>query len=320
LLVAVGVLGCGLAFVGCSEPASAPQTGTNTNWLVACESDEDCGGELSCLCGRCTVSCDTPSGCSAFGGVCAEPEATRFQCRAESNNVCLARCGLERSCEVGFACVRGACVDVLPSGACEGDGSVLACEDFESPLSGWTPVVTSGNSVDSSEGSSVSGARALSVDISGGPSVAYYVKAFPPVSAPTLYLRGWVRLPSGLEVFNFAPLALVASQEPGWDLRLVLREVGVEVWSYTTPRATAASLTLGEWHCLRLEVELGEDTAGAVRVFVDAERVAEATGIDTLPTGGIDRFAVGSLWSSSAGSLLVDNIQLATEPVDCYAP
>lgn len=57
---------CALAFaVGC-ERSAAPTVGGETHWLRSCDRDAECGTELSCECGVCTVSCENAGQCTAF--------------------------------------------------------------------------------------------------------------------------------------------------------------------------------------------------------------------------------------------------------------
>jgi hypothetical protein len=53
---------------GCGGQAGTTATDTNTNWLRACDKDADCGSALSCLCGVCTVTCESTSECRSVGG------------------------------------------------------------------------------------------------------------------------------------------------------------------------------------------------------------------------------------------------------------
>jgi hypothetical protein len=55
------------------------ETGTETNWLKACQSDADCG-ELSCECGVCTRDCEADADCDALMGECATGQALAEQC------------------------------------------------------------------------------------------------------------------------------------------------------------------------------------------------------------------------------------------------
>lgn len=82
-----------LALGACSSPPSSPQAGGQTNWLVACDSSETCGG-LECICGACTVACDTDSACAGLPGAA---------CIAPGEEGAIALCG-------GQAAGRGMCL------------------------------------------------------------------------------------------------------------------------------------------------------------------------------------------------------------------
>jgi hypothetical protein len=67
--VSVGALLAGAALGGgCGGQAGTTATDTNTNWLRDCDTDSDCGSALSCLCGICTVTCDSTRVCKSVGG------------------------------------------------------------------------------------------------------------------------------------------------------------------------------------------------------------------------------------------------------------
>lgn len=48
-----------------SEGAADPGTDSSSHWLIECESDAECGAELSCYCGHCTIACDSDAQCEA---------------------------------------------------------------------------------------------------------------------------------------------------------------------------------------------------------------------------------------------------------------
>jgi glucuronoarabinoxylan endo-1,4-beta-xylanase len=86
LLLAVGCMACD------PTPSQKPQTGSQTNWLTACSSTDDCGG-LECLCGTCTVACSSDDACAGLTGAsCAPPsdEASLELCGTEpAEGLCL---------------------------------------------------------------------------------------------------------------------------------------------------------------------------------------------------------------------------------------
>lgn len=105
----------GLVLAGCS-PARGPQTGSQTNWLKACGSDDDCG-DLKCLCGACTVSCDAEADCADLAGAsCVANEdagaiALCGGCTPSNPGLCLPRCD-DAECTDGTACVAGVCIPI----------------------------------------------------------------------------------------------------------------------------------------------------------------------------------------------------------------
>ena len=100
--------------LGCGPSPSTPQTGSQTNWLQACRSDDQCGGDFECVCGVCTRLCEGEGSCIGLpGGTCvaAEDVSAIALCGAEtppSPGMCLARCEPE-GCPMGSSCIDGMC-------------------------------------------------------------------------------------------------------------------------------------------------------------------------------------------------------------------
>jgi hypothetical protein len=120
---AAGLLGL---LLGCSEPNSAPNVGSNSNWLTACEIGADCRASLGCNCGACSKGCSSNQDCADFAGttcVLASEDAANALCHGAtswtSQGICLPSCQ-PGSCEATQACVLSACVPMaLPdSGFC----------------------------------------------------------------------------------------------------------------------------------------------------------------------------------------------------------
>lgn len=102
--------------VACGEDKNKPSVGSNSNWLRACASENDCSDASTCLCGACSASCSVDADCAALeSGMCAlaAAPAARSQCledpSAVSTGMCLPRC-TPGGCLVGQACVSGSCV------------------------------------------------------------------------------------------------------------------------------------------------------------------------------------------------------------------
>jgi len=107
---------CIVAFVAlvaasCS-PEAGPQTGTQTNWLTLCATDADCG-DLRCLCGACTQTCDEDSTCDDVRNTSCVPPSDPgavAMCggAAPPADLCLPRCPSE-GCGPDASCVAGVC-------------------------------------------------------------------------------------------------------------------------------------------------------------------------------------------------------------------
>ena len=104
------VLGVALAFAACS-PGSGPEVGSQTNWLIACDSSQECGG-FECVCGTCTARCASGAGCAELPGascVAASDDGAVALCsgQAPPSGLCLPRC--EPACAEGTSCIAGVC-------------------------------------------------------------------------------------------------------------------------------------------------------------------------------------------------------------------
>jgi hypothetical protein len=103
----------GLALAACS-PSNGPQTGSQTNWLRACDTSEECGLGLECVCGACTATCLTDPACADLPGatcVAASDKGTIALCSGQAPpiNLCLPRCG-DDTCAAGTSCIAGVCM------------------------------------------------------------------------------------------------------------------------------------------------------------------------------------------------------------------
>ncbi len=87
---------CLLLVGACNDP-SAPSVGSNTNWLKACDTNEQCGQATACHCGTCTAQCSSDADCAALAGArCAAPTEpatwTACQTTQPAFGICLPRC------------------------------------------------------------------------------------------------------------------------------------------------------------------------------------------------------------------------------------
>jgi hypothetical protein len=107
----MGVIIVGGILAACG---SASQGGdTQTNWLRACETSEQCGA-LECVCGRCTKACES-NDCSEMGAdaVCVPATSPGVQelCQpTQAVPLCLKGCESTAECLSGEQCIDGGCV------------------------------------------------------------------------------------------------------------------------------------------------------------------------------------------------------------------
>lgn len=313
------VLSAVCALVGCSGGEN--KVGTNTNWMVPCDRQADCGDELSCLCGRCTEECENDADCPS-GFSCTNDAAARLECQGETSQgeatrTCQPDCLPEVGCGDGRTCQHGVCVDPLPPKSCTDDA--LFCEDFETDIDEVTEVITSGNAAQRRRAPSPSGEYLLEATVQAAPSVAYLRGDFAPQSVGELYLSGWVRVPMEA-IYDASPLAFWSTNDEAWALRLVIKDGRLGVWTDTTPIAGPFDLVAGAWHCLGARIQIGDVTQGSVELSVDGELLTTSTDVNTLPMGGIDAVAMGVLWAGTPVTMQVDRVVLSASPIDCYAP
>lgn len=112
-----------IATGGCND-GGKPQVNSNTNWLVACDSDGQCG-ERSCICGQCTSACNDSTGCDDLPGAHCTPTSGRAVCGTApaTTDACFLVCDTGADCGADADCDDGICVPQAPdSGMTSGDG------------------------------------------------------------------------------------------------------------------------------------------------------------------------------------------------------
>lgn len=110
----------------CGEGVSDRRGGrldSNTNWLRSCASNAECGSELACECGICTVLCDTSSDCDSEIAVCAQEALLPTVCQSRLGGLCVESCDAALTCRPGFMCETGACTPT-PQTADHGDAGI----------------------------------------------------------------------------------------------------------------------------------------------------------------------------------------------------
>jgi hypothetical protein len=92
----------------------ASSTGSNTNWLKLCETQQDCGEGLSCECNVCQELCTSTSDCDIAGADsrCATvPVEQQCSTANEAIRLCVKSCDVNTDCErSNLECTSGVCV------------------------------------------------------------------------------------------------------------------------------------------------------------------------------------------------------------------
>lgn len=116
LAVLNGVL---LASVGCQH-SNQVETGGETHFLKTCSPRaNDCGDNLSCVCGVCTISCDDDAACRLFPeATCVTPESAARCGEPQPVRHCDAECQSDEDCAMVspfHVCMDGACRTESPT-------------------------------------------------------------------------------------------------------------------------------------------------------------------------------------------------------------
>ncbi len=116
-LLASGLLAAALLGSSCNTAREEP-TGGETHFLKPCEADaDDCGSELACVCGVCTLACSETATCARLPTAsCAAPRATDA-CQLPTSGYCDVTCTTDADCaEIPAAprCVAGVCRSMGP--------------------------------------------------------------------------------------------------------------------------------------------------------------------------------------------------------------
>jgi hypothetical protein len=103
----IAVAFAALLLAACSSGgADDPYLDSGSHWLVACESDSECGS-LLCECGFCTRPCDSTSQCG--DALCFNP-ATASSCESPEAAICGMLCDDSSECDETSACINGTCI------------------------------------------------------------------------------------------------------------------------------------------------------------------------------------------------------------------
>ena len=144
------VIACVAVFVGlgCSKTTSPSAMG-NTNWLLSCDSDTQCGAEAFCGCGVCTRTCDSNSVCTNLGDAVCDLSANKschdVQGLAAGEGVCVPAA----IASISDASVPNSDASVDAGYALSRDGALVAVTDIYRPCQEHADCVLVENGCDS---------------------------------------------------------------------------------------------------------------------------------------------------------------------------
>lgn len=98
---------------GACGKATSSSSGSNTNWLTACKTSDDCRAGAECWCNVCAQPCGNDVACAEPGASCEASTARGCGESAPSSTICVASCKVSADCAVfgaGSSCVNSACI------------------------------------------------------------------------------------------------------------------------------------------------------------------------------------------------------------------
>jgi hypothetical protein len=316
LITSVALL---VAASSCNEPEGS---GTHTNWLHACASSSDCGGDVICRCGLCTSECTDDSDCES--GVCGSALASIGQCGTDQGRICLPE---------PVPGAGGACTDLpIPSGGTLATPpaptcvpGALLCESFDAPLPAGDSVCYSGSTTGSIEDCLVhqgAGAIRFQTDTTGGYGQAF-MRLSTPVAAGPLYARFYAYVPSSVTVPSWFLMLELWNQDASSDGKISVEVITNDAFEISlAPNnsnhpAAANSLVRDQWMCIELALDVAA-TGGTASLSVNGTTVINQTGVVTLPPNPISVVVVESMTSTATPvDLAIDDLVVATQPIGC---
>jgi hypothetical protein len=308
--------------LACSDPAASPSVGGNTNWLLACSDDAECGSETSCICGRCSSACSGASGCADFpGSTCAQSVAAQLQCGGEpSSGVCLLACEADADCDSELACIQGACVERAQATSCDDHPDALFCSGFDdAALPEWSLSAPPDSTLETTMRYRHAGPSSLEARASGDFTRSRFVGEFPAQTSGTLHLRVWMFVEPETVLANLHTLSIGDVDTPDWGVSLEFFEGALAAETpVVLPAGDGVAIPTGRWFCVRAEIALS-DTEGEVRAWLDERPAVQMTAIDTLPAAGAHNLAAGIDHSAQVehASVFFDELLVDTRPTPC---
>ncbi len=208
----------------------------------------------------------------------------------------------------------------------------LICSGFEGEsLAGEWPdrSVSSEATLERSTVRAHSGAASLYATSAAADSLAVVARSFSPLTQGEVHFRAFVYVPAGLptETMNLFFIGEEPSPnppQPFFGIDFNIEDGAAQLYSpqWTPMRITGApQIPRDQWFCFRARIAISDDE-GVVQVYVGDALAVEASGVDTLPSGGVQRFRAGIDWSSGQDAffeVFIDDMVLDAEEVGCGA-
>lgn len=308
----------GLVLVHCGPSAS----GTKTNWFRECDEDADCGQELHCACGVCTLTCTEDAACAE--GLCSTELQSSVQCgMATPERICLP--ASEETCSEYPVEAEDTLGDArLPS--CTSEGA-LVCEAFDRPFyPEYATWYQGGMSAAVQDCETARGDGALHY-VSQAEGVAQTRIRLPEgVSTGPLHARFFVRLSSEMvlpeQVQIFELWDREGSEVPDRIGVLLTAEGAPRVYvgasDTTLESASPEPLPRDTWLCVELALDVQSEN-GSASLSVNGTEVLTGTGLSTQPEAPIGVVVIEAQPSSDTRGvdLFLDELVVATAPIGC---
>lgn len=307
--------------LGATSCSPGPEgSGTNTNWLKACENDAQCGTEGSCLCGLCTATCLADSDC--MQGTCGTTLATASQCEGSGPpRICLPAASAEACTELSL--LRDGDLAATSGPVCDVPGALL-CEAFDAPLpasySTWLSDVMTTTISDCRvhEGAGAIHYQAQSFGIS-----QTRMRLAEAVSSGLLAARFYLYVSSQTVVPEYLALFELWDADDGMSGKISVEAkpddlLEVEVSPGAVHRSSPAALARDRWQCITLTLDLSP-TDGSIALSVDGTSVIEQAAVVTALPNPISVAVVEALPSSDGSTVdvTIDDLVVASQPLSC---
>ena len=312
-----------IAVVGAASCNPQPETsGTSTNWLKICTSDQQCAPSGSCMCGLCTAGCSGDSDCSP--GICGSALATTFQCaEPRPERICLPSPPDAGTCSE-FPILANADLASASDASCATPGALL-CETFDAPLPGNDSTWYSGAmSAGISDCRVHQGTGAIHYQTDTGGYSQTRMRLAQPVSSGLLAARFYAYIPSGLTVSNYLGMFELWDQSSGSSGKISVEAKpndALEV--YVTPNGTThlsapGTLLRDQWMCLSLTLDIAASDGSLSLAVNGAAIIDHEVAVTALPSPISVAVVEGLPSSDETGvDLTIDDLVVATQPLPC---